>query len=45
MAFTDSLDVLRRLSEVLAWQMGEEDVGILVRRALLRWRLRHLMGE
>ncbi|KAL7411716.1 hypothetical protein BDY24DRAFT_395805 [Mrakia frigida] len=42
--FSDIVDVLRRLSDVIAWQEGEEDTGILVRRALIRWRLRHLKG-
>lgn len=39
------IEVLRKLSDVLAWQQGEEDTGILVRRAMVRWRLRHLRGQ
>ncbi|CED85329.1 Tetratricopeptide repeat-containing domain [Phaffia rhodozyma] len=42
--FAEVGDVLEKLSAVLSWKAGEEDAGLLVRRGIIRWRIRHLTG-
>jgi tetratricopeptide (TPR) repeat protein len=41
---SDSADALEQLTGVLEWQGEDADTGVLVRRAILRWRVRHLAG-